>query len=71
MEVAAKDVRGVSRHHQEVVDFTLRQIIDMLSPSNSVLTNPEIQKAALEQQGKNFIRGLENFLDDTQRAFSR
>lgn len=69
-KAAAKDVRGVNRHHQDVVDFTLRQILDMLSPSNSVLTNPEIQNAAIEQQGKNFMRGMENFLDDTQRALA-
>ncbi|MBX3708149.1 MAG: polyhydroxyalkanoic acid synthase [Gammaproteobacteria bacterium] len=64
---AATSVRGVSQHHQDVVDFTLRQIIDMLSPSNSVFSNPEIQQAAIEQKGENFVRGLENFLDDTRR----
>jgi len=66
-EIAATGVRGVSHHHEEVVNFTLRQILDMLSPSNSVFTNPEIQQAMLEQNGQNFVRGLENFLDDTQR----
>ena len=30
---ASTDVRGVSKHHQEVVDFTIRQVLDMLSPS--------------------------------------
>lgn len=65
--VAATNVRGVSRHHQEVVDFTLRQILDMLSPSNFPLSNPEIQKVTIEQRGDNFIRGYENFLDDIRR----
>lgn len=64
---ATTDVRGVSRHHEEVVDFVLRQILDMLSPSNSPLTNPEVQKAAVEQQGENFIRGFENYIDDVRR----
>ncbi|VVC76959.1 Poly-beta-hydroxybutyrate polymerase [Aquicella siphonis] len=65
--VAASKVRGVSRHHEDVVDFTLRQILDMLSPANSVLTNPEIQQAAIEQNGENFLKGLENFLEDIER----
>ena len=66
-QCAATDVRGVSRHHQDVVNFTLRQILDMLSPSNSPFTNPEIQNAAVEQYGENFTRGFENYLDDIRR----
>lgn len=69
-KVATQGVRGVSHHHQDVVDFTLRQILDMLSPSNSIFTNPEVQQTTQEQGGQNFIRGLENFLDDTQRSLS-
>ena len=65
--IAATDVRGLNRHHQEVVDFTIRQILDMLSPSNFILTNPEVQQASIEKKGENFISGLENFLDDIRR----
>lgn len=68
--VATTDVRGMSRHHEDVLDFTVRQILDMLSPSNSPFTNPEILKATLEQQGENFVRGMHNFLDDAQRLAS-
>jgi len=31
---ATTDVRGVSRHHEDVVTFTTRQILDMMAPSN-------------------------------------
>lgn len=65
--VAASNVQGVSKHHQDVVDFTLRQILDMYSPSNFSFTNPEIQQAAVEQKGDNFINGFKNFLDDVKR----
>lgn len=64
---AATHVRGVSRHHEDVVDFTLRQVLDMLSPANSPFTNPEVQRAAIEEKGENFVRGFENFLDDMRR----
>lgn len=64
---AATNVRGVNRHHQDVVDFSMRQFLDMISPSNSPFTNPEIQQAALDQQGENFIRGMQNFLEDARR----
>lgn len=64
---ATTDVRGVSQHHQDVVDFTIRQILDMVSPSNSAFTNPEIQEAAVAQHGENFVTGMQNFLDDLRR----
>jgi polyhydroxyalkanoate synthase len=65
--IASTEVRGVNRHHEEVVDFTIRQILDMFSPSNSVLTNPEVLQAANEQHGENFVKGLQNFFDDLRR----
>jgi polyhydroxyalkanoate synthase len=65
--MAATHVQGVSKHHEEVVDFTLRQMLDMMSPSNFPLTNPEIQQVASETKGKNFVQGLKNFLDDIKR----
>jgi len=69
-KVATKGVRGVNRHHEDVVDFSLRQILDMVSPANTILTNPEVQQAIYEENGKNLIRGLENFLDDTRRRLT-
>jgi len=64
---AATNVQGVSCHHQEVVDFTLRQILDMMSPSNFPITNPEIQQIASEMKGENYIQGFKNLLDDINR----
>lgn len=64
---AASRVRGVNQHHADVVAFSLRQICDMLSPTNFPWLNPEIQKKAEESNGENFISGFENFLDDFRR----
>jgi len=38
---ATTGIRGVSKHHEEVVSFAARQILDVFSPSNFILTNPE------------------------------
>ena len=65
--VAASNVHGTSKHHLDVVDFTMRQILDMVSPANSPFTNPEVQLATKEQNGENFVRGLKNMLDDLNR----
>lgn len=65
---ATSKVRGVSKHHMDVVNFTTRQILDMISPSNFPLTNPEIIKATIEQGGANFANGFNNFIEDYRRV---
>lgn len=67
---ATTDVRGVSRHHQDVVSFTSRQLLDMLSPSNFALTNPDVLKATLEQGGLNLLRGTQKCAEDFERNLS-
>ncbi len=65
---ATTDVGGVTKQHEGVVDFVARQALDMYSPSNFLLTNPEAQKRTLEQGGANLLRGFHNFLEDIERA---
>ncbi len=65
---ATTGVRGVSPHHESVVEFAARQILDMLSPSNFLLTNPEAIERTARQGGMNLIRGFSNLIDDWQRA---
>ncbi len=65
---ATTGVGGVTIQHENVVDFVSRQILDMFSPSNFLLTNPEAQQRTLDQGGANLIRGFQNFLEDLERA---
>jgi polyhydroxyalkanoate synthase len=65
---ATTDVEGVSKHHQDIVSFTARQILDVLSPVNFPLTNPAVIDATLKQGGMNFVRGAFNFWEDWRRS---
>ncbi len=65
--VATTDVAGVSRHHEEVVSFTARQLLDMLSPSNFVWTNPDLLAATQASAGRNLIQGATNLVEDWAR----
>ena len=59
---------GVSETNQRIVAFTVRQLLDMLSPSNVPWLNPEVIEAIQNTGGRNLIAGLENFLRDSAGA---
>jgi len=65
---ATTEVRGVSRHHEEVVTFVARQLLDIVAPSNFVLTNPEVLRRTWETGGANLVQGWLHWLDDWERA---
>jgi polyhydroxyalkanoate synthase subunit PhaC len=65
---ATTGIGGVSRHHEQVVSFVARQLLDMISPVNFLATNPEVLETTLAQGGLNLLRGAENLLEDWQRA---
>jgi polyhydroxyalkanoate synthase len=70
-ESATTRVHGLSCHHENVVCFTIRQILDIFAPSNFLATNPEVLKRTREQSGANLARGWLNFLQDFKRALYR
>lgn len=61
---AATGVRGVSQHHEDLVAFTLRQFVDMWSPSNFVATNPQVLKETVATGGANLVNGWRNWSRD-------
>ncbi len=64
---ATTGVRGVTEQHENVMTFATRQILDMFSPSNFLLTNPEVQAKTREEGGQNLVRGFKTWLDDLER----
>ena len=64
---AITGVQGVSKHHENVVSFTTRQLLDVISPSNFLITNPDLLLATEQEGGMNLVRGAQNFLEDWER----
>jgi polyhydroxyalkanoate synthase len=65
---ATTGVRGVSPQHERQVEFATRQFLDVLSPANFVLTNPEVLERMRAEGGQNLVRGFWNLIEDWERA---
>lgn len=63
-----KRVDGLDPKTAQKVDFYSRQFIDAMSPSNFLLTNPEVLRKTAETGGENLLRGLNNLLSDLEQG---
>ena len=61
-------VDGLDAKTAKKVDFYARQFMDAMSPSNFLLTNPEVLRKTKETGGENLLRGLNNLLSDLERG---
>lgn len=64
---ATTGIGGVSPHHQQVVSFVARQLLDTVSPTNYIATNPDVLDATVRDGGMNLVRGLANLFEDWER----
>jgi polyhydroxyalkanoate synthase len=61
-------VDGLDNKTAQKVDFYSRQFIDAMSPSNFLMTNPEVLRKTAETGGENLLKGLNNLLGDLERG---
>ena len=61
-------VDGMDPKTAQKVDFYSRQFVDAMSPSNFLLTNPEVLRKTAETGGDNLLKGLNNLLGDLERG---
>jgi len=59
-----RDAEGLDPHTRRKAEFYVQQVTDALSPSNFVLTNPEVLRETLATSGDNLARGLEMLAED-------
>jgi polyhydroxyalkanoate synthase len=67
---ATTGVRGVAKQNEAIVEFSVRQMLDVLSPSNFAATNPEVLRKSFQSGGANFVRGWQNVCSDWLRLAS-
>ena len=62
------NVDGLDQQTAKKVDFSTRQFIDAMAPSNFLATNPEVLRATVESGGENLLKGLNHLLEDLERG---
>jgi polyhydroxyalkanoate synthase len=58
------DAADLDPHTRQKAEFYVRQISNALSPSNFVLTNPELLRETLTSNAANLVRGMHMLADD-------
>ena len=53
-------------HTKHKAEFYMRQIVNALSPSNFVLTNPELLRETLTSNAENLVRGMRMLAEDVE-----
>ncbi len=61
-----KDADGVDAHTRQKAEFYIKQIANAISPSNFVLTNPELLRETLSSNADNLVRGMHMLTEDIQ-----
>jgi polyhydroxyalkanoate synthase len=67
---AIRSPGGVGPQNERIVAFTVRQWLDLVSPSNVPWLNPEVIEATRASGGRNLATGIGNFLREQAEAKS-
>jgi polyhydroxyalkanoate synthase len=59
-----KDAEGLDPHTRQKAEFYIKQVANALSPSNFVLTNPELLRETLGSNAENLARGMHMLAED-------
>ena len=60
------DAAGLDPHTKQKAEFYIRQIGNALSPTNFVLTNPELMRETFTSNAENLVRGMRMLAEDLE-----
>ncbi len=56
--------QGLDEHTKHKASFYVKQVANAISPSNFILTNPELFRETVASSGDNLVRGMKMFAED-------
>lgn len=66
ISTAVGSLDNLDPNDRKRVEYFTRQIVDMLSPTNFLGTNPDALERAVETDGESLVKGLENLVRDIE-----
>lgn len=63
---AVGDMETLAPGDRQRVEFFTKQVVDMLSPTNFLATNPDALEKAVATDGQSLVQGLENLVRDIE-----
>ncbi|MCV0396769.1 MAG: class I poly(R)-hydroxyalkanoic acid synthase [Rhizobiaceae bacterium] len=59
-----QNAEGLDEHTRHKASFYVKQIANAISPSNFILTNPELFRETMASNGENLVRGMKMLAED-------
>ena len=66
VSTAIADMEGIEPGERQRVEYFTKQIVDMLSPTNFLGTNPDALEKAIATDGESLVKVLENLISDIE-----
>ncbi|MDO8287824.1 MAG: class I poly(R)-hydroxyalkanoic acid synthase [Parvibaculum sp.] len=71
LDQQVQHTEGVDEHTRKKAEFYVKQLTDAFSPSNFLLTNPEVLRTTLQSNGENLVLGMQHLLEDVERGHGK
>ncbi len=68
MDRTVRDADGITPKEKEKLAFATKLFANAISPTNFLMTNPEVLNETINSGGENLVRGLENLIEDLERG---
>ena len=66
IKAAVGELEGLAPKDKQRIEYFSNQIVDMMSPTNFLGTNPDALERAVETEGQSLIDGLQNMISDLE-----
>ncbi|WP_394041691.1 class I poly(R)-hydroxyalkanoic acid synthase [Xanthobacter aminoxidans] len=63
-EDMVEEAEGLDAHTKHKAGFLVKQVTNAISPSNFVMTNPELIRETFSSSGENLVKGMKNLTED-------
>ncbi|MCE9650203.1 MAG: class I poly(R)-hydroxyalkanoic acid synthase [Parvibaculum sp.] len=71
LDQQVRGTEGVDEHTRKKAEFYVKQFANAFSPSNFLLTNPEVLRTTLQSNGENLVLGMQHLLEDVERGHGK